>query len=252
MSQLEVAVGARVQTIRFNTPQSNNAFTAQTYVELVAALEAAEADPQVRVVLLTGGQECFTAGNDLASFERPECQVEAARFMRCVAGFSKVMIGAVNGLAIGIGATLLLHCDLVYVGRRARLKFPFVDLGLAPELAASVLLPAAVGVAQASRLLLLGEVVDGEEAARLGLVADVLDDDAVQRYAAAQAKHLARRPVAATRRTKALLRAAQQAQVDGALARELNALGYALRSPETGEALAAARDKRRADYERFE
>ena len=110
MSQLEVAVGARVQTIRFNTPQSNNAFTAQTYVELVAALEAAEADPQVRVVLLTGGQECFTAGNDLASFERPECQVEAARFMRCVAGFSKVMSGAVNGLAIGIGATLLLQC----------------------------------------------------------------------------------------------------------------------------------------------
>lgn len=152
-------------TLRMHRPDKKNALTRAMYAAMAEMLDEAERDPSVRVVLLTGSEACFTSGNDVADFiQAPPTGLnsEVFQFMRALFEFSKPVVAAVAGPAVGIGTTLLLHCDLVYVSRDAQLKMPFVNLGLCPEYGSSLILPRLLGHARAAELLLLGQAFTGE------------------------------------------------------------------------------------------
>src|SRR6478609_6319681 len=169
MSDVEVGRDEGVLRVVFNRPSKKNAITRGMYGALAAALAEAEGDPAIRVVLFTGGAEVFTAGNDLGDFLAADRDLTAAgAFITALARATKPMVAAVSGLAIGIGATMLLHCDLTYVGKGSTLSFPFLNLAVVPEAGATALLPAVIGLPRATRLLYFGEKISGEEAARLG------------------------------------------------------------------------------------
>jgi enoyl-CoA hydratase/carnithine racemase len=203
-----------VLTLRLDRLDKYNALTNTMYMALTEAINAANADESVQVVVITGGPSCFTAGNDLQDFlQSPPQHLDAPafRFMRAVVDFEKPLIAAVAGPAIGIGSTLLPHCDLVYVTRNAKLSMPFVSLGLCHEFAASLTIPAAVGQARANALLLAGESIDGETAATWGLANAAFDDgEACLAAAYAQAKKLAKQPETSLRLSKQLIKAPQR------------------------------------------
>ncbi|MGL4892457.1 MAG: enoyl-CoA hydratase-related protein, partial [Aeromonas veronii] len=164
-------------TLTLNRPDKRNALNTEIYKQLVAALREAAADEEVHVLLLQGQQDCFTAGNDLADFmgkSALEPDDPILQFLHTLADFPKPVIAAVGGPTVGIGTTILLHCDLVYLADNARLQLPFVELGLVPEFASSLLLPRLVGHLKAAELLLLAEAMDAEEALRLGLANKVV------------------------------------------------------------------------------
>lgn len=159
-------------TLRLNRPDKMNALTRTMYAGLADALEAAQEDRSVRVVLITGNAECFTSGNDIVDFlQEPPSGPDSAvfRFMRALMEFTKPVVAAVAGPAVGIGTTLLLHCDQVFIAKGAKLKMPFVNLGLCPEFGSSFLVPRLVGPVKASSLLLRGEGFTGEQAVAYGL-----------------------------------------------------------------------------------
>ncbi|HEX8108838.1 MAG TPA: enoyl-CoA hydratase-related protein, partial [Kofleriaceae bacterium] len=185
---VRVTTADRVTTIRLDRPDKKNAITIEMYDALCAALEAAAADPAVRAVVSGGTRDCFTAGNDLGDFARAAQGGDTSsgrRFLHTLAGFDKPLIGAVAGVAIGIGTTMLLHCDLVYAAPTARFRTPFVDLALVPEAGSSLLLPALVGARRAAQLLLLGEQLDAQAALAWGLITAVVDDPDAAAAAAA-------------------------------------------------------------------
>lgn len=242
----------RVMRVRMDRPEKKNALTGAMYAAMADALEQAERDDAVRVVLFTGGPKVFTAGNDLNDFLDPERDASGVgRFLGTLPGFGKPVIAAVNGHAVGIGTTMLLHCDLVYVGKDAKLRMPFVDLGVVPEFASSLLLPQLVGAQRAAELLFFSERFDGKEAKRLGLAAEVLDDDEVQEHALERAQQLAARPPGALRQTKALLRAANADRIAEVVVREGAIFAEALESPEAREAMSAIMEKREPDFSKL-
>ena len=190
------------------------------------------ADPTVRVVLLQGNEQCFSSGNDLQDFlSAGELNREhpVVEFLYTVAAFPKPLLAAVAGLAIGIGTTVLLHCDLVYAAPGCRLQLPFTQLGLCPEAASSLLLPQIAGYQRAAQYLLLGEAFSSEQAAAFGLVNEVVPASDLLAYAASKAKTLAALPVEAVLRSKALLKA-QQSQIERVIGAELNDFGKLLHS----------------------
>ncbi|MCF4991169.1 enoyl-CoA hydratase, partial [Pseudomonas gessardii] len=157
--------------LQFNRPDKKNALTRAMYYQLAEALEQADADNTVNAVLIQGSCECFTAGNDIGDFlQQPPTDLDSPQFlfMKSLLNCRKPVIAGVAGAAVGIGTTLLLHCDLVYVSRDARLRMPFVNLGLCPEFGSSLILPRLLGHAKAAELLLLGEGFSGEQAAQWG------------------------------------------------------------------------------------
>jgi enoyl-CoA hydratase/carnithine racemase len=253
-AQIQVTTAERITTIRFDRPDKKNAITLDMYAALGAALEAAAADPAVRAVVIAGSRDCFTAGNDLGDFMRAAQggggNVTAPLdFLRTIATFEKPVVAAVAGVAIGIGTTVLLHCDLVYAAPNARFKTPFVDLALVPEAGSSILLPALVGARRAAQLLLLGEQLDAPTALAWGLVNGVADDaDAAARAAAVR---LSACPPSALRATKALTRRTTRDAVLEAIRVEGEAFAERLRSPEAMEALQAFMARRPADFSRF-
>ncbi len=250
--EIEVVRDEGVLRITFNRPAKKNALTRAMYTTLVAALADGEADPAVRVVLFTGGPEMFSAGNDLGDFLAADRDLSpAAAFIRALARATRPMVAAVSGLAVGVGATMLLHCDLTYVGRTANLSFPFLNLAVVPEAGSTVLLPALIGLPRATRLLYFGEKISGEEAARLGVVTEAVDDDKVQEHAAAQARLVAQRPRQALMATRALLRRPFAAAVDEAIRRELEAFERQLYSAEAREAMTAVLEKRPPDFSKL-
>jgi enoyl-CoA hydratase/carnithine racemase len=195
--------------LRLNRPHKRNAITLAMYAALHAALKAAQADANVRVVLLSGEGAGFCAGNDLNDFLdgpglSPDHPVLA--FLRTLAAYEKPLIAAVHGQAVGIGVTMLLHCDLVVAARSAQLSMPFVSLGLVPEAASSLLLPRLVGGRRAAELLLLGETVDAAGAERYGLVNRVVADEELLPVARELAQRLVRQPQGALLATRRLLR----------------------------------------------
>ncbi len=231
---VRVTTADRVTTIRLDRPDKKNAITSEMYGALSAALDAAAADPAVRVVVLGGTHDCFTAGNDLGDFVRAaqggSDTGAGLGFLRALAEFDKPLIGAVAGVAIGIGTTMLLHCDLVYAAPTARFRVPFVDLALVPEAGSSLLLPALVGARRAAQLLLLGEQLDAPTALAWGLINGVVDaPDAAAAAAAGKLAGLAR---GALRATKALTRRAGREAVAETMRVELDAFAERLRSPE--------------------
>ena len=228
-------------TLRLNRPDKKNALTRAMYSHLAEALELADTDPEINAVLITGTTECFTAGNDIADFiQQPPSNLDSPvfQFMLTLLECRKPVIAAVAGAAVGIGTTMLLHCDLVYVSRDARLRMPFVNLGLCPEFGSSLILPRLLGQAKAAQLLLLGEGFSGEQAAQWGIATEALDSGEA---ALAKAREMALRfeslPPEAVRISKQLMKAADREQLRMAIEDESAQFTQRLRSPEAIAAL---------------
>ncbi len=249
--ELKVSSTEGVRELRIDRPARRNALTGAIYAALADAMEQAASDPAIRVVVLTGGESAFTAGNDLSDFLRdPPRDFDAPvhRFLRALVGFPKPLIAAVCGPAIGIGTTMLLHCDLVYAADDATLSLPFVNLGLCPEAASSLLLPQVAGYQRAAELLLLGEPFSAMQAREAGLVNSVLPSAQVIGHAHAQARKLAVRPLASLLATKALMKQPLLAAVGEAMRKEGETFGRMLTEPAAREAFSAFLEKRPADF----
>jgi enoyl-CoA hydratase/carnithine racemase len=245
---------AAVLTLTFNRLDKKNAITAAMYTALADALQAAAKDDAVRVAVIQGAVEIFTAGNDLADFlNNPPNTAPGAepapvvRFLNALRDFPKPLLAAVSGAAVGIGTTLLLHCDLVYAGDNAAFSLPFVNLGLCPEAGASLLLPQLVGYPRAAEKLLLGEAFYAEEALEMGLVNRILPPHEVNGYTQAQAAKLAAKPAASIQATKALMKQ-PQTQLAAVMQDELKHFGHLLRGPAAKEAISAVMEKRKPDF----
>jgi enoyl-CoA hydratase/carnithine racemase len=244
----------RILRIEINRPQKKNALTVAMYAAMADALEAAEADPAVRVVLIHGKPDMFTAGNDLVDFDNSpqrEGTPPVFRFLNAISSAAKPLVAAVTGPAIGIGTTMLLHCDLVYAGESARFNLPFVNLGLCPEAASSYLLPRMLGHQRAAALLLLGEPFTAAAARELGIVTEVLPDNQVIERARGQAAVLAQKPPASLRATKQLIKAEQGPLVKQAMQVEREQFSKLLVAPEAKEAFKAFFEKRKPDFSKF-
>jgi enoyl-CoA hydratase/carnithine racemase len=245
---------AGVLSVEFNRPEKKNAISIAMYRALVDAITSAGADRAVRVVLLRGKPEVFTSGNDVADFLADPPRDESSppfRFLRALSHFEKPLVAAVSGAAIGIGTTLLLHCDLVYAAAGTRFHLPFVNLGLAPEAASSLLLARLAGWQKAAELLMLGEPFAAETAREIGLVNEVVAPDKLLETAMAKAQALAAKPPAALRATKSLMKQGLIAEIDQAMVREGRAFAERLGSPEAREAFSAFLEKRKPDFSRF-
>jgi enoyl-CoA hydratase/carnithine racemase len=237
---LRTALDGGVLALTLDRPAKKNALTRAMYAALADALDGAAADDAVRVVLVGGAGGAFTAGNDLGDFlADPPTGADSPvfRFLHALSTFPKPVVAAVEGAAVGVGTTMLLHCDLVYAGRSAAFRLPFADLGLVPEAASSYLLPRAVGPARAAELLLLGEPFGAEAAAAMGLVNAVVADPGA--HARERAETLAAKPPEALRLTKALLRRGSEAAVAEAMREEGRVFVERLASPEAQAAFAA-------------
>jgi enoyl-CoA hydratase/carnithine racemase len=248
----EAAAG--VLTITFNRPDKKNAMTREMYQAIADALNGADEDRAVRAILLQGAGDSFTAGHDLSEFAQINAQGETGRpsgepVLQALANARKPLVAAVHGRAVGIGLTMLLHCDLVYVAEDALLSCPFVNLGLVPEAAASLLLPARVGQLRAFQMFVLGEAIDGRTAVGWGLANAAVPAAEVHGRAQAAAQAVAGKPPAAVAATKALMR--DPAPIHARMGEELAQFYDRLRSPETKEALMAFFEKRAPDFSRF-
>lgn len=255
MAQVEVERSGAVLQIAVNRPEKKNALTADMYNALSDAVEQGEGDAGVRAVLLYGKGDAFTAGNDLEDFMQKPWQGQsmppAVRFIRAVAQARKPIVAAVHGLAVGVGTTILLHCDLVYAADDARLMMPFINLGIVPEAASTVLLPLLIGPQRAAELFLLGAPLTAQRAHDMGLVNAVLRREALLPTALAAAQQLAEKPRGAVLACKDLMKRAWRAEVDRALREEVEVISQRLDSPETREALSAFLEKRKPDFSRF-
>jgi enoyl-CoA hydratase/carnithine racemase len=239
---IQTQLDAGVFSVTFNRPEKKNAFTHAMYEAATAALEEAERRDDVKVVLLSGAGGAFTAGNDLGDFlEHPPAGEDSAvfRYLRTLAGMAKPVLAAVEGAAVGIGTTMLLHCDYVVAGEKARFSMPFVNLGLCAEGASSLLLPRMAGMALASELLLFGEPFDSATALRAGIINKAVPEAQLKEAATERARALAQRPAQALKVTKALIRGPLRDQVDAALKREGAQFIQRLQSDEAREAFMA-------------
>lgn len=245
----------RVLTIRFNRPDKKNALTTEMYVAFTEALQRAEADPEVRVILIAGSNDCFTSGNDLVDFlQRPPVGEDSpvARFMNALATAKKPVVAACNGIAIGVGTTLLLHCDLVYAGAQTRFHLTFVNIGICPEFASSYLMPRMMGHQKAAELLLLAEPFGADKARAAGFVNEVLPNDQTEARAREAALKLAAQPPSALRTSKALLKGWREETITDAIRIEAAKFIPMLGMPEAREAMGAFMQKRKPDFSRFE
>lgn len=251
---IKTAIVDGVATIEIARPEKKNALTQAMYDAMAEALNAAQADNAVRAVLITGQPGIFTSGNDLEDFmQRPPAGEESAvfRFMKALVGCDKPVVAAVTGGAIGIGTTMLLHCDFVYVADDARLAMPFVGLGLVPEFASSLLVPQLMGARGAAEKLLLGDPFTGEQAVEAGIANAVLPAGEVLKHARRIAERFNSLPPGAVRESKQLLRRPNQAAVMEAIAVEAELFSKRLRSPEATEAFQAFFQKRKPDFSKF-
>lgn len=254
MEQIRVEQGDSVLRIEFNRPEKKNAITVAMYQALANALAAAQTDARCRVALVHGAPEAFTAGNDLQDFlvnpPRDESH-PVFLFLRALAGFGKPIVAAVSGPAVGIGTTMLLHCDLIYAAPDARFALPFVNLALCPEAGSSYLLARLAGFPRAAELLLLGEPFSAERALEIGLINAIVPLEKLLETAAAAAKKLAHKPPASLQATKSLMRGALTAAIGQAMAAENLAFRERLGSAEAKEAMSAFLEKRAPDFSKF-
>ncbi len=245
-----------VMTLRLNRADKKNAVTGAMYAAAAQALRQAATDRAVRVLVFTGAGDAFCAGNDLVDFlEHTPASLDEApviAFMTELAQFPKPVVAAVNGLAIGIGVTLLMHCDLVYASDQARFQLPFTNIGIVPEFASTLLLPAMIGHQHAAELVMFGEFFTAAQARDAGLVNTLLPADAVLSHAMERAQKLASQPPNALRATKALLKRWPQAQVAEAIRIEAEHFLAMLKMPESREAIGAFLQKRKPDFSRFD
>ncbi|HEX2493842.1 MAG TPA: enoyl-CoA hydratase-related protein [Steroidobacter sp.] len=254
-AHIRVRVEDGIMRITFARPDKKNAITNAMYAALSAALDSAQDDPAVRVILFDAEGDAFTAGNDLSDFaavasgalNRGEMKADA--FLSALARAQKPCVAAVQGLAVGIGTTMLMHCDLVYVAEDAQITTPFVNLALVPEAASSWLIPARIGHARAYAMFALGEPLDGRTAAAIGFANAALPREEVGARAFAAAKALTKKPIGALRATKQLMRDAEA--IHAVMARESEIFGARLKTPEAAEAFAAFAERRAPDFSKF-
>ncbi len=251
MSEILIHTEAGVMTLTFNRPERKNSITGAMYAALADALAQADGDAAVRCVLIQGSATIFSAGNDIGDFlNAPPSTQESPvfRFLRDIATFPKPIVAAVCGPAVGIGTTLLLHCDLVYAGDNAAFSVPFVNLGLCPEAASSLLLPQMLGYHRAAEALLLGEPFMAEAALEVGLVNRVVPPTEANAIAQAQARKLAAKPLSALIESKRLMKKSQSAAVLERMGEEGASFGRMLREPAAREAFTAFMEKRKPDF----
>ena len=243
-----------VATIEIARPEKKNALTVEMYQAMADAINAASDDDAVRAVLITGQPGIFTSGNDLEDFmSRPRGGDDSPvfQFMRALVGCDKPVVAAVTGAAIGIGTTMLLHCDFVFVADDARLAMPFVGLGLVPEFASSLLVPQLMGHRRAAEKLLLGDPFTAEAAVECGIASAVLPAGEVMAHARRVAERFNALPPGAVRESKRLLRAPLRDAVLAQIRTEGETFGRRLASPEAREAFQAFFEKRRPDFSKF-
>lgn len=241
-------------TITFNRPKKKNAITAAMYQAMADALKEAESDAEVRAILFTGKPEIFTAGNDLEDFMKNPPQKRnspVSQFMRNLSQATKPVVAAVSGPAVGIGTTLLLHCDFVYAADNAKFSMPFAKLGLCPEFSSSMLLVQIAGYQRAAEKLMLGETFSAQEACAMGLVNKVLPTAEVFAFAQAQAAKLAVLPTSSLRATKRLMKGKQLAAIKAKMEEEGQLFSEMLVSKEAKEAFTAFFEKRKPDFTKF-
>ncbi len=244
----------RVARIEIDRADKKNALTADMYQALADALAAADADPLVRAILIHGKPDCFTAGNDLKDFlERPPHGDNSPvfQFLRGISTASKPIVAAVGGPAVGVGTTMLLHCDLVYAAPNARFQVPFVPLGLVPEAASSFLLPMIAGYQRAAEMLLLGRPFGAEKAFAAGIVTEIVASGELLAYAQEAAAALAALPPSSMRMTKALMKSRYAQATGEAMAAEGEKFRAQLGSAEAKEAMNAFFEKRKPDFSKF-
>lgn len=252
------AVENGVCEIRLDRPDKLNAITPAMWVELNAALDAAEADPRVRVILFSGAGRSFCAGADLSAFSADAMSAgvpsgldnPGGRFTARLPDVDRVMVAAVQGHVVGFGMSLLLQCDYVLAAPSAKLALPFVSRGFVPEAGSSLSLPQRVGYLRAAQMMLAGEPVDAQTARDWALVTRICDETALRDEARAVAARIAAQAPAALRRTRELMRR-PQATMAAQIERESEAFTEQLKSDEVREAVAAFLEKRKPDFSKF-
>jgi enoyl-CoA hydratase/carnithine racemase len=245
---------AGVTTITLNRVDKKNSITAAMYAAMADALEAAAADPAVRAVVIQGHESIFSAGNDIGDFlNGPPATPESPvfRFLRDISTFPKPVVASVCGPAVGVGTTMLLHCDLVYAGDNAAFSMPFVNLGLCPEAASSFLAPQLMGYARAAEALLLGEPFTAETALEMGLVNRIVPPAEANALAQRQAQKLAAKPLSSLVETKRLMKKGQAGVVAERMAEEGASFGRMLTEPAAREAFGAFMAKRKPDFSKI-
>jgi enoyl-CoA hydratase/carnithine racemase len=251
MSDILTHTEAGVMTLTFNRLDKKNSITTAMYGQLTDTLAQAEQDAAVRVVLIQGDATIFSAGNDIGDFlHAPPSTLDSPgfRFLRGIASFPKPIVAAVCGPAVGIGTTMLFHCDLVYAGDNAAFSMPFVNLGLCPEAASSLLAPRMFGYHRAAEALLLGEPFMAEAALDVGLVNRVVPPTECNAIAQAQARKLAAKPMSALVETKRLMKRSQQSAVLERIGEEGQSFSRMLHEPAAREAFTAFMQKRKPDF----
>ncbi|MCR9212478.1 MAG: crotonase/enoyl-CoA hydratase family protein [Proteobacteria bacterium] len=248
-----VSVENGIQLLQINRADKKNALTQEMYGILADSLRAAEEDPAIRVSVITGTNDSFTSGNDIMDFIQNPVSGEDSpviRFLQALAEIRKPLIAAVNGLAIGVGTTMLLHCDLVYASKNAVFALPFVNLALVPEAASSLLLPRMLGHQRAAELLLLGENFTADSAQQAGIVNSVVSEEDLRKTALDAAAKLAAKAPEAVRLTKSLMKGNVD-DVKNAMQAEGKAFRGRLVSPEAQEAMQAFMERRAPDFSKF-
>lgn len=240
-----------VLTITLNRVEKKNSITAAMYAAMADALNEAAADAQLRVALIQGHATIFSAGNDIADFQKGAAgggDSPVFRFLRAIANFPKPLVAAVCGPAVGVGTTMLLHCDLVYAGDNAAFSTPFVNLGLCPEAASSLLIPQMFGYHRAAEALLLGEPFMAEAALEVGLVNRIVPPMEANGIAQTQARKLAAKPMSALVETKRLMKMGRAQMVLAQMDEESTSFRTLMQAPAAREAFAAFMEKRKPDF----
>ena len=241
-----------VLRLQINRPEKRNALTLGMYEQMTSALQEADRDPTVRVVLIHGHTESFTSGNDLKDFvQSPPVGEDSpvGRFITAISRANKPLVAAVSGAAVGIGTTMLLHCDFVCAAEDTRFQLPFVNLALLPEAGSSLLLPMQIGYLRAAELLMLGEPFSAAKALQYGLVTEVsADGPAALKAAEAVAAQLSAKPQSALHLIKQLLKGPHAEQLAAQIGDETRHFAEQVRSPEAAEAFHAFFEKRAPDF----
>ncbi|MBP02944.1 MAG: enoyl-CoA hydratase [Rhodospirillaceae bacterium] len=251
---IQTSVKNNIMTLTIGRPEKKNAITEAMYLSMTNHINEARQAKDVKVLVITGADDCFTSGNDLKDFlENPPNGLGSPvfQFMYALCDFEKPIIGAVNGPAIGIGVTLLMHCDLVFATESATFQLPFINLGLVPEFGSSLILPMLIGHARASEALMLGKPFNSETALKMGLVNSVFSDSTLMPHTLDTAKVLASKPPRALQKTKALINQNKDA-VKAQIKIEAEAFAVQLVSAEVKEAINAFFEKRKPDFTNLE
>lgn len=254
MTDILIDTTEHVMTLTFNRVAKKNSFTAAMYSTLTDALTQAQADEGVRALVIQGHETVFSAGNDISDFlTRPVTSTDMPvfRFLRAISTFSKPIVATVCGPAVGIGTTLLFHCDLVYAGDNAVFSMPFVNLGVCPEAGSSLLAPQRMGYGRAAEALLLGEPFATEAALEMGLVARIVPPSEANALGQRQAHKLASKPTKALATAKRLMKQGQADLLQQRITQEGDLFGELVRQPAAREAFSAFLEKRQPDLSKF-